>query len=131
MVGFFIVFHHILFVISARLLSLKAETPDIQRKRDNFNFLSVSAKNIRHLFQKYKALILKYKPYILKYMPYIFRLYKSMKGNDLQNECFASEKSVFCPPNIGKTGGIFFHAASSVSKCNFKSVFPLLLFYVA
>ena len=88
MVGFFIVFHHILFVISARLLSLKAETPDIQRKRGNFNFLSVSAKNIRLLFQKYKALILKYKPYISKHMAYIFRLYKSMKGNDLQNECF-------------------------------------------
>ena len=88
MVGFFIVFHHILFVISARLLSLKAETPDIQRKRGNFNFLSVSAKNIRLLFQKYKALILKYKALILKYMACIFRLYKSMKGNDLQNECF-------------------------------------------
>ena len=88
MVGFFIVFHHILFVISARLLSLKAETPDIQRKRGDFNFLSVSAKNIRLLFQKYKALILKYKPYISKHMAYIFRLYKSMKGNDLQNECF-------------------------------------------
>ena len=88
MVGFFIVFHHILFVKSARLLSLKAETPDIQRKRGNFNFLSVSAKNIRLLFQKYKALILKYKPYISKHMAYIFRLYKSMKGNDLQNECF-------------------------------------------
>ena len=64
-------------------------------------------------------------------MAYIFRLYKSMKGNDLQNEYFVSKKSVFCPPNIGKTGGIFFHAASSVSKSNFKSVFPLLLFYVA
>ena len=88
MVGFFIVFHHILFVISARLLSLKAETPDIQRKRGNFNFLLVSAKNIRLLFQKYKALILKYKPYISKHMAYIFRLYKSMKGNNLQNECF-------------------------------------------
>ena len=83
MVGFFIVFHHILFVISARLLSLKAETPDIQHIADNFKFLSVSAKNIRHLFQKHKALILKYKPYILKYMPYIFRLYKNVKSNDL------------------------------------------------
>ena len=88
MVGFFIVFHHILFVKSARLLSQKTKSSDIQHIADNFKFLSVSAKNIRHLFQKYKALILKYKPYISKHMAYIFRLYKSMKGNDLQNECF-------------------------------------------
>ena len=88
MVGFFIVFHHILFVISARLLSLKAETHDIQRKRGNFNFLSVSAKNIRLLFQKYKALILKYKPYILKYMACIFAVYKYVKKNVLQKPFF-------------------------------------------
>ena len=84
MVGFFIVFHHILFVISARLLSLKAETHDIQRKRGNFNFLSVSAKNIRLLFQKYKALILKYKPYISKYMACIFAFFRPLKHDNLQ-----------------------------------------------
>ena len=123
MVGFFIVIHHILFVISARLLSLKAETPDIQRKRGNFNFLSVSAKNIRLLFQKYKALILKYKPYISKYMACIFRLYKSMKGNDLQNECFRHKKSVFCPPNIGKTGGISFTRHRQLAKVTSKAFF--------
>ena len=48
----------------------------------------LSAKKHKALFQKYKALILKYKAYISKYMPYIFRLYKNMKGNDLQRVHF-------------------------------------------
>ena len=95
MVGFFIVFHHILFVISARLLSLKAETPDIQRKRGNFNFLSVSAKNIRLLFQRYKALILKYKPYISKYMACIFYFSKCLMHNNLQWHFFTLANARF------------------------------------
>ena len=57
-------------------------------KRGIFPYFWGCAKKHMACRKKYKAHILKYKPYISKYMACIFRLYKSMKGNNLQNEYF-------------------------------------------
>ena len=95
MVGFFIALNHIIFIKSAGLLSQKTKSSDIQHIADNFKFLSVSAKNIRHLFQKYKALILKYKPYISKYMACIFYFSKCLMHNNLQWHFFTLANARF------------------------------------